>query len=85
MNAPVDLITVEEVRAVVLEGEIIENYPEDVRGHSCLMLDLSVLGRPIHVVCSPKEDNWRLSRSICRMSAVGRPIGRREGLGNSGL
>lgn len=56
MNAPVDLITVEEVRAVVLEGEIIENYPEDVRGHSCLMLDLSVLGRPIHVVCSPKED-----------------------------
>ena len=56
MNAPVDLITVEEVRAVVLEGEIIENYPDDVRGHSCLMLGRGVLGRPIHVVCSPKED-----------------------------
>jgi hypothetical protein len=56
MNAPVDLITVEEVRTVVLEGEIIENYPEDVRGHSCLMLGRGVLGRPIHVVCSPEED-----------------------------
>jgi hypothetical protein len=55
MNAPADLITAEEVRAVVLQGEIIEDYPEDVRGHSCLMLGWGTAKRPIHVVCSPKE------------------------------
>ena len=31
------------------------DYPEDVRGHSCLML-ASPEGRAVHVVCSPKAD-----------------------------
>jgi hypothetical protein len=29
MNAPDELITPNEVRAVIFEGEIIEDYPED--------------------------------------------------------
>ncbi|GMQ74993.1 MAG: hypothetical protein BMS9Abin01_0236 [Gammaproteobacteria bacterium] len=37
-------------------GEIIEDYPEDSRGHSCLMLGEGEGARPIHVVCSPKEE-----------------------------
>ena len=45
-----------EVRQVIEKGEIIEDYPEDVRGHSCLMLGYGEGGRPIHVVCSPKDD-----------------------------
>ena len=56
MNAPNELITAEEVRSVIFDGEIIEDYPEDVRGHSCLMLGYGVDNRPIHVVCSPKEE-----------------------------
>ena len=55
MNAESEMITSEEVREVVLEGEIIEDYPEDVRGHSCLMLGVTRSGRPVHVVCAPKE------------------------------
>lgn len=40
---------------VVELGDLIEDYPEDARGHSCLMHGKG-LGRNVHVVCSPKED-----------------------------
>jgi hypothetical protein len=35
---------------------VIKDCPEDVRGHSCLMLGYGTDGRPIHVVCSPKNE-----------------------------
>ena len=41
---------------MIEHGEIIENYPEDARGHSCLMLGCGESNRLIHVVCAPKED-----------------------------
>jgi hypothetical protein len=50
------MISAAEVRAVVESGEVIENYPEDPRGHSCLLLGFGQSGRPIHVVCAPKSD-----------------------------
>lgn len=50
------MITVEEVRHCVRQGELIEDYPSDVRGQSCLMLGTADLERPIHVVCAPKND-----------------------------
>jgi hypothetical protein len=56
MNAPDELITPEEVRAVIFQGEIIEDYPEDVRGHSCLILSNGTSERPVHVICSPKDE-----------------------------
>lgn len=56
MNTPDRIISPDEVRAVIFDGEIIEDYPEDVRGHSCLMLGYGEEDRPIHVVCSPKAD-----------------------------
>ena len=42
------MITAQEVRRVVMRGEIIEDYPEDARGHSCLLLGRDTGGRPIH-------------------------------------
>ena len=56
MNAPERMISTHEVRGVVFRGEVIEDYPEDVRGHSCLMLGWGDGGRPVHVVCAPKFD-----------------------------
>lgn len=38
MSRPERMITAREVKQVVEKGEIIEDYPEDNRGHSCLML-----------------------------------------------
>jgi hypothetical protein len=37
-------------------GEVIEDYPDDPRGHSCLILGRGEEGRSIHVVCSPKDE-----------------------------
>ena len=50
------MISTLEIRQVIERGEIIENYPEDARGHSCLMLGWGESGRPVHVVCAPKEE-----------------------------
>ncbi len=50
------MIGASEVRTVIEFGELLEDYPEDPRGHSCLMLGFGVDDRPIHVVCSPKDD-----------------------------
>ena len=50
------MISASEVRTVIEFGELVEDYPEDPRGHSCLMLGFGVNDRPIHVVCAPKDD-----------------------------
>lgn len=39
MNAPERMISTKEVREVIFQGMVIEDYPEDMRGHSCLILD----------------------------------------------
>ncbi|MBA3441463.1 MAG: DUF4258 domain-containing protein [Pyrinomonadaceae bacterium] len=56
MSRPDRLITTSEVHRVFDHGEVIEDYPEDVRGHSCLLLGYGEDDRPIHVVCSPNEE-----------------------------
>ena len=56
MSHPDRMISTSEVRSVVSRGIIIEDYPEDARGHSCLMLGFGENDRPIHVVCAPKQD-----------------------------
>lgn len=56
MNAPERMISTTEVRAVIMQGHVIEIYPEDVRGLSCLMSGQGDHNRPIHVVCAPKSD-----------------------------
>ena len=56
MSRPDRMITIAEVRRVIRSGELVEDYPSDPRGHSCLLLGYGARGRAIHVVCSPKED-----------------------------
>ena len=56
MARPERMITPGEVRAVIEQGDLIEDYPEDARGHSCLFHGRGNGWRGIHVVCSPKED-----------------------------
>jgi hypothetical protein len=56
MSRPRRMISSDEVETVVKQGELIEDYPNDPRGHSCLMLGSGDGGRAVHVVCSPKDD-----------------------------
>ena len=50
------MIARSEVQRVIEEGTVIEDYPNDARGHSCLMLGHGDGQRPVHVVCAPKAD-----------------------------
>ena len=56
MLRPDRMITVAEVRRVIQYGELLEDYPDDPRGQSCLLLGYGEDTRPIHLVCAPKED-----------------------------
>ncbi len=56
MARPERMLSPKEVVGVVNNGEVIEDYPHDSRGHSYLMLGHGDRGRPIHVLCSPKVD-----------------------------
>jgi len=56
MSRPDRMITTAEVRSVIDNGEIIEDYPDDTRRHSCLILGKGENGRPIHIVCSARDE-----------------------------
>ena len=45
-------ISVQEMRDVINNGEIIEDYPDDKYGPSCLIFGVTQIGRPIHIQCS---------------------------------
>lgn len=53
-----DKIFVSEIEEAFSSGscEIIEDYPEDKRGHSSLVLGFTKEGLPIHMVCASHED-----------------------------
>ncbi len=75
-----DRITRREIEEAVLshQAEVIESYPGDVRGRSCLVLGFTKGGGPLHMVCGlgaeeliiitvyrPDPEqwiNWRLRR-----------------------
>jgi len=49
-------LTAQEVEDALLKGlELIEDYPDDPRGHSCLVLTWAK-EKPLHVVCAPHEE-----------------------------
>jgi len=55
MVRPDRLISPADVEVVVSRDELIEDYPDDPRGRSCLLLAWPG-DRPVHVVCSPKDE-----------------------------
>ena len=46
------VIGVQELLETIASGKIIEDYPTDKYGPSCLIQGFSASGRPIHVHCS---------------------------------
>jgi hypothetical protein len=71
-NSILRRISVQEVREAVANGAIIEDYPDDKYGPSCLVLGFTQGGRPLHIQCShpsrplvkiitlyePNADDW---------------------------
>lgn len=56
MSRPDRRIEAGEVEGVTTTGELVEDYPDDVRGPSCLLLGYGADKRPIHVVCAPRAE-----------------------------
>lgn len=54
-----DQITVREIEAALLGPAVvvIENYPDDPRGHSVLVLGFTEDEKPLHLVCSIHENH----------------------------
>lgn len=49
-------LTAQKVEDALMKGfELVEDYPDDPRGHSCLILSW-VAGKPVHVVFAPHEE-----------------------------
>ena len=48
-------ITVKEIEQTLLTGDIIETYPDDPRGESCLVSGPDS-SKPLHVVCGNRGD-----------------------------
>ena len=45
-------IRVQDIREAIANGQVIEDYPNDKYGPSCLICGLAQAQRPIHVQCS---------------------------------
>jgi len=45
-------IAVTEIRQAIAAGEVIEDYPKDKYGPSCLVFGMTGADRPLHVQCS---------------------------------
>ncbi len=45
-----ETILLEDVKSAIQNGELLEDYPDDPRGASCLMLGNSTDDRPLHIV-----------------------------------
>ncbi|MBI5750425.1 MAG: DUF4258 domain-containing protein [Nitrospinae bacterium] len=50
-------ISLETIQEAVQTGEIIESYPNDPRGPSCLIVGRAETGRPVHVVCGKADED----------------------------
>jgi hypothetical protein len=55
-------ISVQESREIFGDAELIEDYPEDKYGPSCLILGKTREGRPLHIQCS--YPSWPLIKII---------------------
>jgi hypothetical protein len=45
-------ISVQELREAMAVGEVIEEYPTDKYGPSCLVFGVTLAQRPLHIQCS---------------------------------
>ena len=52
-----DELTIEEIEFILNHCEIIEEYPSDTRGESCLVYGGTPENIPVHIVCGKNSQN----------------------------
>lgn len=62
-----DELTYEEIYSSVVQGEVIEDYPDDTPYPSCLIFGRNFSGEPIHSVWAYNRDNqWAVLITVYR-------------------
>ena len=56
MSVPSRYIAVDDLQHALNNFEVVEDYPDDARGHSCLLLGWRKDGTPVHIVCAPRQE-----------------------------
>jgi Domain of unknown function (DUF4258) len=51
-----DNLSISEVEEALLQGRILEHYPDTSRGESCLVVGFTNNGKPIHIVCGKQRE-----------------------------
>jgi Domain of unknown function (DUF4258) len=51
-------ISVQELREAIAVGEVIEDYPDDKYGPSCLVFGLTLARRPLHINAATHRGLW---------------------------
>ena len=51
-----DNLMILDVEEAILNGRILEKYPNTGRGESCLVAGFTEEGKPIHIVCGMRGD-----------------------------
>ncbi|MEQ8172903.1 MAG: DUF4258 domain-containing protein [Candidatus Eremiobacterota bacterium] len=52
-----DNIEIIDLETAISNGEILENYRDDIRGESCLILGYAN-NQPVHIVCGYTQDKY---------------------------
>ncbi len=50
-----DNLTIAEVEEALINGMVLEQYEDDIRGESCLVVGFTDSGKPLHIVCGEFE------------------------------
>ena len=51
-----DNLMISEIEEAIFSGSILESYPNDKRGYSCLVVGFTKSGKPLHIVCGKSRD-----------------------------
>lgn len=46
----------DDIKTALIDCRLVENYPDDKRGHSCLVWGKARDGRDLHIVCGISEN-----------------------------
>ena len=64
-------IRIQEIKEAIAQGQIIEDYPDDKYGASCLIAGFTAANRPLHIQCSYP------SRPLIKIITIYQPTAKR--------
>lgn len=61
-----DGLEIQDVEEALLNGKVLETYPQDPRGASCLVYGECKKGVSVHIVCGKNSKEWLVIITVYR-------------------